>query len=111
MPGSSPSEGQTWAVAHSHYIQAGIAACRGDAVTPLHHLALAAELYDAADMQLSAWVMRYRMGEIQGDTGGRTLTAQAESAIQIESIVSPPRWCQMIAPGFSRIAGCQIETQ
>ena len=55
--------------------------------------------------------MRYRMGEIQGDTEGRIVIAQAEAAIRSESIVSPARWCQMMAPGFAKIAGGEIGTR
>ena len=102
--------GQPWALAHSHSIRAGIAACRTDGVGSLQHLAFAAEQYDAADMHLSGWVMRYRMGEVRGDVEGFTLTAQAEAAIRDEAIVSPARWCQMMAPGFAKLERNQTET-
>jgi hypothetical protein len=104
-------EKQPWAMAHANYVEAGIAACRGEAVTALHHLNLAAQQYDAADMPMNGWVMRYRMGEILGDTEGRALIAEAEAAIHSESITSPCRWAGMIAPGFAKIAQCQVETR
>ena len=64
-------EGQPWSVAHAHYVQAAIAACREDSSTALHQLALAAELFDTADMLLCGAVMRYKIGEIQGGDEGR----------------------------------------
>ena len=103
-------EGQPWALAHACYIQAGIAACREDRWTALHHLTRAADQYDAADMPLNAWVMRYKMGEIQGEEEGRALIATAEAAIKAQAVASPARWSRMIAPGFSKIATCQLET-
>jgi serine/threonine protein kinase len=103
-------EGQEWAIAHSHYIQAGIAACRDDASTALDQLSLAAKCYDAADMHLRGSVMRYRTGEIQAGREGQKLIARAETAIERESISSPARWAQMSAPGFSRVTATQIET-
>ena len=103
-------EGQPWAVAHASYIQAGIAACLEDRWTALHHLTRAADQYDAADMPLNAWVMRYKMGEIQGEDEGRALITKAEAAIKAQAVASPARWSRMIAPGFSMIATCQIET-
>ena len=103
-------EGQRWASAHAHYVQAGIAACRDDATTTLHQLALASKEYDAADMLLNGWMMRYRMGEIQGGDEGRALIAQAEQWIKSQSIVSPARWSRMVAPGFLRVSTCPVET-
>jgi hypothetical protein len=109
--GKLAREGQPWALAHAHFIEAGIAACRGQSVTAQHHLVIAAERYDAADMHLNGWVMRYRIGEIQGDTEGSALVAEADAVIRRESIASPSRWSGMVAPGFSKIAQCQIETR
>ena len=57
-------EGQAWAIAHAHYVRAAIAACREDAVGAVEGLSRAADLYERADMPLSAQVMRYRLGEI-----------------------------------------------
>ncbi len=103
-------EGQSWALAHVHHLRAGIAACREDASTALHQLALAADHFDSADMPLSGWVMRYRIGEIQGDKDGRALVDQATLWMQSQSIKSPERWVAMVAPGFGRVAGCQPDT-
>jgi serine/threonine protein kinase len=103
-------EGQAWAVAHAHYIQAGISACREDASAALDQLSLAARCYDAADMHLSGSVMRYRIGEIRGGRDGQELIAQAEAAIKQEAIRAPDRWARMVAPGFSRVTATQVET-
>ena len=62
-------------------------------------------------MPLNAWVMRYRMGEIQGAEEGRALIAKAEAAIKAQAVVSPGRWSRMIAPGFSRIATLPARNQ
>ena len=76
----------------------------------MHHLALAATGYDAADMLLNGWIMRYRMGEVQGGDEGRALIAEAETWIRSQSIASPARWSRMYAPGFSKIVTCHVET-
>jgi hypothetical protein len=103
-------EGQGWALAHAHYVRAGIAASREDASTALHHLQRAAETYDSVDMPLHACVMRYRMGQVQGGDEGRSLISDAQSRMRSQSIQSPARWAAMYAPGFSKIASSQIET-
>ena len=103
-------EGQPWSVAHAHYVRAAIAACREDSSTALHQLALAAELFDAADMPLCGWVMRYKIGEIQGGGEGQALITRAEEWMSSQSIKSPARWSRMVAPGFVKIVTCQIET-
>jgi hypothetical protein len=91
-------------------VRAAIAACRADTWTALHQLARAADLFDAADMPLCGWVMRYKIGEIQGDDEGRALIARAEEWMVSQSIKSPASWSRMVAPGFSKIITCQIET-
>jgi hypothetical protein len=103
-------EGQPWSVAHAHYVRAAIAACRGDASTAIHQLALAADLFDAADMPLCGCVMRYKIGEIRGGDEGRALITRAEEWMVSQSIKSPARWSCMVAPGFSGVITCQIET-
>ncbi len=103
-------EGQPWAVAHAHYVKAAIAACREDSSTSLHQLALAAELFDSADMPLSGWVMRYKLGQIQGGDEGQGLITRAEDWMTSQSIKSPALWCRMVAPGFIKIITGQIET-
>ena len=103
-------ERQPWSVAHAHYVRAGIAACREDASTALHELALAADLFDRADMLLCGWVLRYKIGEIQGGDEGRALITKAEAWMVSQSIKSPARWSRMVAPGFFNITTCQIET-
>ena len=103
-------EGQEWSVAHAHYARAAIAGCREDTATALHQLALAADLFDVADMPLSGWVMRYKIGEIQGGNEGRALITKAEEWMVSQSIQSPARWARMVAPGFLKIITCQIET-
>jgi len=103
-------EGQPWSVAHAHYVRAAIAACREDASTAFHQLALAADLFDAADMPLCGWVMRYKIGEIQGGDEGRAFITRAEEWMVSQSIKSPARWSCMVAPGFSGVITCQIET-
>jgi serine/threonine protein kinase len=103
-------EGERWARAHAHYVHAGIAAYHEDAPKAIHHLGLAASIFDAADMLLHGCVMRYRMGEIEGGNEGRRWMAEAEVWIKSQSIESPAKWSRMYAPGFSKIATCHIET-
>jgi hypothetical protein len=103
-------EGQPWSIAHAHQVMAAVAACREDSSTALHQLGLAADRFDAADMPLCGWVMRYKIGEIRGDQEGRALIARADEWMVSQSIKSPARWSRMVAPGFSKIITCQIET-
>ncbi|WP_165221520.1 serine/threonine-protein kinase [Aquisphaera insulae] len=103
-------EGQGWAIAHSRFIRAGIAAVREDATTASYRLEQAAALYDTVDMPLSAAVMRYRIGEIVGSSEGKALIARSESVLREQSIAAPERWARMIAPGFARIAASRVET-
>jgi hypothetical protein len=103
-------ERQPWAVAHAHYIWAAIAACREDTLRALHHLTVAADLFDAADMPLCGWVMRYKIGEIQGGIEGKALISSAEEWMVAQSIKSPANWSRMVAPGFLKVATGHIET-
>jgi eukaryotic-like serine/threonine-protein kinase len=103
-------EGQSWAVAHAHYVRAAIAACQEDAILAAEELAVAAELYDRADMSLNAQLMRYRLGEIQADDPARELRTLAESWLLEQGIASPLRWAGMLAPGFARISSETTET-
>ncbi len=73
------SEGQRWAVAHAHYLQAGIAACEDDAARAVEKLVLATDDYFAAGMPLRAQLLRYRLGEIQSSTEIRALREEAEA--------------------------------
>ena len=61
-------------------------------------------------MPLCGWVMRYKIGEIQGGDEGRALITRAEEWMVSQSIKSPARWSCMVAPGFSGVITCQIET-
>jgi eukaryotic-like serine/threonine-protein kinase len=54
--------------------------------------------------------MRYKIGEIQGGDEGRALITRAEEWMVSQSIKSPARWSRMVAPGFSGVITCQIET-
>jgi hypothetical protein len=103
-------EGQAWGIAHSHYVRAAVAACREDAPRAAEELARAAELYDGADMRLSARIMRFRLGEIDPNDESRAQREQAERALREQGIVSPARWGGMVAPGFARISHESTET-
>jgi hypothetical protein len=103
-------EGQTWAVAHAHYVQAAIAACEEDPARAGAELDTAARLYDQADMPLNAQIMRYRLGEIQAGPETRALRNDAELWMRNQGIVVPARWAGMYAPGFSRISSESTET-
>jgi hypothetical protein len=103
-------EGQTYALAHAHYLQAGIAACEEDAARATRELGLAAEQYDRAEMPLRAQVLRYRLGELQSDEPSRALRETSEQWIKAQGIVSPARWVGMYAPGFLKISADSIET-
>ena len=103
-------EGQKWALAHAHYIRAGIAACKEDVTRADEELALAANQYEAAEMPLRAQILRCRLGEIQNNVATRALREQAEQWIRAQGIVSPARWSGMYAPGFAKISSESIET-
>jgi hypothetical protein len=103
-------EGPDWAVAHAHYIRAAIAACREDAVASCEALARAADLYEGADMTLSAHLMRYRLGQIAPNDETRGPRDQAEQWLEEQGIAAPARWAGMCAPGFGRISSETTET-
>jgi eukaryotic-like serine/threonine-protein kinase len=103
-------EKQQWALAHAHYLKAGVAACQEDAVRAVGELNLAVDHYDLAEMPLRAQILRYRLGEIQSDPETRTLHDDAERWINGQGIVSAARWAGMFAPGFLKISTESIET-
>jgi serine/threonine protein kinase len=103
-------EGQTWALAHAHYLKAGIAANEEDTVRATRELTLAIEKYDQAQMSLRSQILRFRLGEVQSDDETRALREKAEQWIKDQGIVSPARWSGMYAPGFLRISNESIET-
>ena len=103
-------ERQPWALAHAHYLKAGIAACEGDTIRAVRELTLAVEDYDRAEMPLRAQILRYRLGEVQSDAETRELRDKAELWIKEQGIVSPARWAGMYAPGFLKISTESIET-
>ena len=72
-------EGQPWALAHAHYLNASIAACEGDTIRAIRELTLAVEQYDRAEMPLRAQILRFRLGEIQSDDETRELHTKAEA--------------------------------
>jgi serine/threonine protein kinase len=103
-------ERQPWALAHGHYLKAGIAACEGDRVRAVGELTLAVEDYERAEMPLRAQILRFRLGEIESDALTRELRDKAEVWIKGQGIVSPARWAGMYAPGFLKISTESIET-
>jgi serine/threonine protein kinase len=103
-------EEQPWAVAHSRYIQAGIASCEEDPVRAALALAVAAQEYDKAEMPLRAHIMRFRLGEIQTQPESRALRTSAELQIRAQGIAAPVRWAGMCAPGFAKISTESTET-
>jgi len=103
-------EGQKWALAHAHYLRAGIAACEEDPIRAIRELTLAVEQYEQAEMPLRAQILRYRLGEVQSDPQTRALREEAELWIRGQGIVSPARWAGMFAPGFLKISTESLET-
>jgi serine/threonine protein kinase len=103
-------EGVNWAHAHSHYVRAGVAACKEHRQAALAAMNLAAEAYDDAEMPLRAQLIRYRLGEVQNDAESLAVRDGAEKWIERQGIVAPARWAGLYAPGFARIAGGAIET-
>ena len=103
-------EGQRWALAHAHYLRAGVAACEGDAIRAIRELNLAVEDYDLAEMPLRAQILRFRLGEILSDEKTRVLRDKAEQWIRDQGIVAPARWAGMYAPGFLKISTESLET-
>lgn len=108
--GRLDGEAQPWAMAHAHYIQAAVAACREDIVRAAEELQIASELYDRADMPLHSRLMQFRLGEIQTNQESRDLRDAAEQWLREQGIVAPVRWVGMLAPGFARISVESTET-
>ncbi|MHB1559000.1 MAG: serine/threonine-protein kinase [Isosphaeraceae bacterium] len=103
-------EAQPWAAAHAHYIRAAVAACREDVVLAADELAIAADLFDRADMPLHSRLMHFRLGEIQSSQECRDRRHEAERWLREQGIAAPTRWAGMLAPGFARISTESSET-
>jgi hypothetical protein len=103
-------EGQGWAVAHAHYVRAGLAACGKNIDRTVKELKLAIDRYDQASMPLRAQLLRSRLAEIQHDSSSRAVREGIEKWIQGQGIVAPARWLGMYAPGFAKISPESIET-
>jgi hypothetical protein len=103
-------EGQSWALAHSLYIRAAIAACREQTPVAIDELTRAAAAYDAAEMPLHARIIRYRLGEVLTGNEARILREESETGMREQGIASPVRWAGMYAPGFARISNASTET-
>jgi hypothetical protein len=108
--GRLEKEGQRWALAHAHYIRGAVAACEEDSARAVQELTWAAELYDSAEMQLNARMMRYRLGEIQPGDEPRAVREDAERWCREQGILVPVRWAGMISPGFAKISSESTET-
>jgi hypothetical protein len=79
-------------------IDAGLAVLRGDLDAAVIHYRAAAAGFEAGDMMMTAWVARWRLGELLGGDDGRALIDQAAAALRAEGIVRPDRVVAMLAP-------------
>jgi serine/threonine protein kinase len=103
-------EGQKWALAHAHYIRAGIAACGENVGRAVEELNLAMTLYEDAGMRLRAQILRSRLAEVKNDGPSGAVREQVEEWIKAQGIVAPARWFGMYAPGFAKISADSMET-
>jgi len=81
-------------------IRASIHAIHGNRLLTLRHLDAAITGYDAAGMPMSAVYARRRKGELLRDEG-RALCANADAALQAQSIADPAKWTSIQIPGFA----------
>jgi tetratricopeptide (TPR) repeat protein len=92
-------EEMPWSNPLAELIRASIAALGGDTKTAVGLLASAETGFEAADQNLHAAVARTRRGELLGGPEGEKLRAEADAWMAREHVVSPARFCRLVAPG------------
>ena len=80
-------------------VAAAVANADGDLPAARSYLQSAAAHADAAHMFLHACAARHRLGMLLGGDEGRTLTRQAEDAMQAKGVQAPARYVGMLVPG------------
>ena len=98
------------ALAHAHYLKAGIAACEEDSIRAVRELTLAVADYEGAEMPLRTRSCGFGWARSRATTRHAALHDKAEQWISEQGIVSPARWAGMYAPGFLKISTESIET-
>jgi hypothetical protein len=91
--------GLPWMSALASLVAAAVANADGDLPAARSYLQSAAAHADAAHMFLHACAARHRLGMLLGGDEGRTLTRQAEDAMQAKGVQAPARYVGMLVPG------------
>ena len=60
---------------------------------------------EAADLRAHHHIAKYRLGQLLGGNGGFELLGEAKQWMRKEGIINPPRFVQMMAPGFRTLEG------
>ncbi|MBV8267092.1 MAG: hypothetical protein JO252_12255 [Planctomycetaceae bacterium] len=92
-----------WTDALARLIRAGAASVRRETDRAVHFLTVAAEGFEACEMELIAAATRRQLGRQLGGDEGRTLIARADDWMAGQAIRRPDRMTACLAPGFEKI--------
>ena len=92
-----------WTDALARLIRAGAASVRRDPDRAVRFLTVAAEGFEAIEMELFAAATRRQLGRLLGGAEGRTLIARADTWMAGQAIRRPDRMTACLAPGFEKI--------
>jgi hypothetical protein len=88
-----------WAMALAELAWSGTATLRGSAPDAIRHLEAAERIFERERMGLFGAVARRRRGELLGTADGDALVQSADTWMREQSIASPDRFADMLAPG------------
>jgi hypothetical protein len=91
-------EKQPWALATADYVEAALAAARGERQAAAALLPKVVAQFEALQMGLYAAATRRRLGELVGGSAGRALVAEADAWMAGQAIKDPVRMAATIAP-------------
>jgi hypothetical protein len=94
-------ERMPWSDSIASLLTAAIAHLEDRPDTARHHLAVALQGFERADMKLYAAVSRRCLGQLTGRPSSDQYLREADQWMATQDIVNPSRMTQMIAPGFS----------
>ncbi len=92
-------EGHPHLKADANLLRAGLAACRGDAVTARRHLQLAKKGFDAAEMGLNADIAE-RLLHVATQADAGKATARLDAHMHMQNITNIDAWMRVMAPGL-----------
>jgi hypothetical protein len=93
-------ERMPWSTPFALLLKAGVSCIEEHRPESLRYLHDAADRFERADMNLYLAVTRRRIGALQDDARGRSLTCQADEWMAAQTIKNPAAMTRMLAPGF-----------